>query len=161
MSFLFAFFLFYRFVKLFAETGDIYTEPEIYYNETGQWFQRTKLTDDDAIRYVLMNAIEDDPTMTLRAYQSLLRDYGVFISIKTIDKWWRSQNVTLKKISAIAKESNEEEIEAFWEIFQTIYTSLDQLLWGDESHRDAKTVNPKYGRAPRFVNLFFVGLFDI
>ena len=149
-------FVFCRYVQLFLDTGDVFTEPEILFNETGKWFQRPKLTDDDAIKHVLMNAIADDPTMTLRAYQSLLRDFGVFISLKTIDNWWRSQNITFKKISAIAKESTDEEIETFWQIFLTIYTSLEQLLWGDESHRDAKTVNPKYGRAPRFVQFVFL-----
>ena len=104
-----------------------------------------------AIRHILTTAIEDDPTLTLRAYQQLLRDFGVFISMSTIDRWWRSQNITLKKINTIAREANDYECSIFWDLFETLCTDLKQLIWGDESHRDNKTVNKKYGRAPKYV----------
>ena len=76
----------------------MFSDAEKYHHENNKWFSRQKYTDDEAIVFVLYSALEDDPTMTLRAYQQLLRDYGVMISISTIHRWWRSQDITFKKI---------------------------------------------------------------
>lgn len=131
----------HRYINIFKETGDVLTESELFYIENGNWFKRESMLDDEAIKYVLHSGLANDKSISLRAMQQLLREYGVLIGIGTVERFWKKENYTFKKICTIAKEANEFECAVFWELFAELCTSKDQLLWGDESHRDDKTVN--------------------
>lgn len=76
--------------------------------------------------------------------QQPLQHLGVHVSLSTLHKYWVKQGYTWKKIWRLAKEADENEILTFWEILHTFLTDIDQLMFGDESHRNDKTVNRLY-----------------
>ena len=138
-----------RYIKIFRDTGDIYTDADNLHFEKGKWFEREKKTDDPTVQFILYRMVEDNHSLRLREMRSALADFGIYISLTTIHRFWIDQNYTLKKITTIARESDETECYKFWNIFKTICTDINQCIWGDESHRDDKTANRKYGRAPK------------
>ena len=112
---------------------------------------RSSICDDETFRFCIDYCINIDATMVLREIRASLEEFGIFISLSVLCRFFKKENVTLKKICSIAKEANPSECSMFWDLFRILCTDIKQCIWGDESHRDDKTVNRKRGRAPKLV----------
>ena len=143
-------------MRIFRNTGDVFTDTEIYQYEMAQWFDKKSKTKDETVEFVLLHMIESDPTYTLREMQLLLQAFGIYVSQSALHYFWKRHNYTFKRICAVAKEARIDECERFWMLYFLLVTDINQCLWGDESDRNDKTVNRKFGRAPRFVEFVFV-----
>ena len=105
---------------MFCETGDTYTKAENLHFKTVKWFIREKKTDDPTIRFILYKSVGNDQTMRLTEMQSVLEDFGIYISITSLHRFWIDEQYTLKKIPTIAREADEIECYTFWNIFNGI-----------------------------------------
>lgn len=138
-------------MRIFRDTGDIFTDAEIYQHEMQQWFEKKSKTKDETVEFILLRTVEDDPTFTLREMCLLLQAFGICISQSALHYFWKRKNYTFKRICGVAKEARIDECERFWELYYMLVSNIDQCLWGDESDRNDKTVNRNFGRAPRSV----------
>ena len=106
--------------------------------------------DDQAAQWVLYNILDDKNTATLKEYRQALIDHmGLYVSLSTLYNFWKEQGITWKKITKYAREADKFEVATFWDVYNTIVTDVEQLLFGDESHRNDNTVNRLYGRSSK------------
>lgn len=95
----------------------------------------------------LIQRMEFKPSTTLKEYkQMLVQYYNVNVCISVISRFFTSRGISYKKLCCLAYESNAENIRIFMRVIHTLVTDARQLVFLDESHRNSKTANRKYGR---------------
>lgn len=109
--------------------------------------RRRPLQRDPLYEEYLLNRCSRAPTTILKRYQELFYNrFGFYVSYKAINRCFKENNVTLKKLSRVALESNDEEEVLFWRAFHALVPDLRMVVFGDETYRSDKTVNPTRGR---------------
>eukprot|EP01084_Bolivina_argentea_P116219 206532_1 len=91
------------------------------------------------------------PSTTLKQYQNqLMNRFGVYASQSSLHRFFIDQNITWKKGGKRAIESNPLDVNNFIEVLTRICTNRNQLVCGDETHRNDTTANARYGRSAKY-----------
>eukprot|EP01083_Nonionella_stella_P063992 166371_1 len=139
----------YRWYQTFAQTGEIWTAKEAA-QRNGVYVKPhpNKITKNQAVRDALFAKLDESCVSTLKEYQeTLLWNTGALASLSTIHRFWEDKDVTYKKCSIFAKESDPMDVLDFWSLYNCTVSDIDQVLWGDESHRNDHTSTRQYGRS--------------
>lgn len=95
----------------------------------------------------LLHKMREKPSTTLKEYQQyLLKYFQISLSLSSISKFFLKKSISYKKLNGLAFESNYRNICMFFEIIHAVVRDARQLVFIDESHRNAKTSNRNYGR---------------
>eukprot|EP01083_Nonionella_stella_P060269 157477_1 len=135
------------YVRKYKKNGHVLTEFELM--KMSGPIERQKLIEYPEIATNILTLNNAHPSAPLRAYSELIYgDYHIYIPQCTVGRFFTRIKYKWKRISPIAKESNEVEQLHFWRAVNTIMTSAEQGIWIYESHRSDKTVNILHGRGP-------------
>ena len=74
---------------------------------------------------------------------------NIYLSISTIHRFFIKNKYSYKKGSRHALESDPIQVYSYLSLLKKIITNKNQLIFGDESHRNDKTSNGRYGRGPK------------
>eukprot|EP01084_Bolivina_argentea_P214164 363636_1 len=110
-----------------------------YYYRGGS-VPRRKIFDDQTKCDYIMDLCTMFPTKTYVSYSDdLYASFGVYVSDKTVMRFFKSKRWTWKRISKVALELDVTEEMDFWGFIQQLIMNKNQLLFLDESHRSDRT----------------------
>ena len=139
----------YRWIDTFRETGDVYTDKE--HKQHVKEYQRPvqKKLNNIAATNELWATLDRSCVSTLKQYQESLLNVGIEASLPTVHRFWKANNVTYKKCSILANESDPLDVIDFWSSYHIIVDDINQVIFGDESHRNDHDSTRLYGRSSK------------
>merc|ERR1712173_130918 len=133
--------------RRYLKNGHVLTEFELL-KKNGP-VTRAKIFDNAQLSNHVMNECLLHPKQSLDKYVDNIYDnFGFYASPSTIDRFFKSNKIKMKRLSPTAKEADLTEQYLFWQCIQTFMTDPRQMLFLDESSRDDKTPNKRRGRGP-------------
>lgn len=143
------------YIERYESTNTILSEHEMKQQSSNDDNERIKILDDAEYKEYLLDSCILNPTRSLNDHvDHFYNNFGFYIGRNTINRLFIKNNITWKRLSKIAIESDPEEEALFFRCYEALVCDPKQPLWIDESMRNDKTANPTYGRGKGFVIVY-------
>ena len=139
-----------EYVRRVQANGHVYTDEEMKKKKLGKKYKRPRKRDKITpfCGAIIKTLFDVNNQLTLDNCKTILNDsFGYDISIAAIHNYLVDEGISLKVITTVAKESDPESRSIFWNDFYQHCTDYKQLFFLDETWRNDKTINRRYGRS--------------